>query len=68
MAGKMVMYIHTYDVKHLKTGNIYEVLELGDIIDCTNERDGTPVVVYKRNGQFYVREKDEFERKFMSYF
>lgn len=48
---------------HKKTGNIYHVI-IEDAIDCTNERDGTHVVVYYRDGMFFVREKIEFEQKF----
>lgn len=50
--------------KHLKTGNVYQVLELGNVIDCTNSRDGTPVVIYYRDGKFFVREAEEFKQKF----
>jgi hypothetical protein len=42
---------------------------LFDGIDCTNNRDGTPVVVYLAAGiqkeqKIFVREKAEFEEKF----
>lgn len=58
------MDIKLHSAEHLKTGNIYNVLELGDVIDCTNSRDGTPVVVYYREGKFFVRETKEFKEKF----
>lgn len=48
---------------HIKTGNKYQVLS-DSAIDCTNERDGLPVVVYYRDGLFFVREKAEFLEKF----
>jgi hypothetical protein len=51
---------------HKKTGNYYEVLAEG--IDCTNNRDGTEVVIYRNVGEnspFYVREKAEFLEKFI---
>lgn len=58
------MDIKFHSAKHLKTGNIYQVLELGDVIDCTNSRDGTPVKIYYRDGKFFVREAEEFKQKF----
>lgn len=36
---------------HKKTGNKYQVIA-DEAIDCTNERDGTPVVIYYRDGMF----------------
>ena len=48
---------------HMKTGNLYDVLCM-DAIDCTNERDGTKVIVYTRDGMVFVRERDEFLKKF----
>lgn len=48
---------------HKKTGNRYQVIA-NEAIDCTNERDGTPVVIYYRDGMFFVREKAEFIEKF----
>ena len=48
---------------HKKTGNKYQV-SADEAIDCTNERDGTPVVVYYRDGMFFVREKTEFIEEF----
>jgi len=51
--------------KHNKTGNIYRHLAHG--IDCTNSRDGTPVIVYcpenKENTVFTIETK-EFNQKF----
>ena len=58
------MDIKIHSAKHLKTGNIYQVLELGDVIDCTNSRDGTLVKVYYRDGKAFVREAEEFKQKF----
>lgn len=51
--------------RHIKTGNMY--LVLGYAKDCTNERNGTDVVMYCREGcpeQIYVREWEEFCLKF----
>lgn len=48
-----------------KNGREYEVIKEG--IDCTNERDGLIVVVYickEVEGKLFVREKDEFLKKF----
>lgn len=50
-------------VKHKKTGNYYYKIN-NEVIDCTNSRDGTPAVVYYREGKLFVREKQEFEEKF----
>ena len=58
------MNVKTHTAEHIKTGNIYHVLELGDFIDTTNERDGTHVKLYYRDGMFFVRDAKEFEKKF----
>jgi hypothetical protein len=50
---------------HNKTGKHYRLLARGT--DCTNARDGTPVMVYCPLGNehtIYVREADEFYAKF----
>jgi hypothetical protein len=49
---------------NIKTGNIYELLHFA--LDCTNVRDGTKVVVYKKLDApaIYVRDYDEFYLKF----
>lgn len=48
---------------HNKTGNEYTVE--GEALDCTNSRDGQIVVLYRnKNGQLFVREKNEFLQKF----
>ena len=52
--------------RHNKTGNIYMVLKTG-AIDCTNERDGTKVVVYAPDDDentIYIRDEAEFFDKF----
>ncbi len=50
-------------VSNNKTGKYYAILH--NAIDCTNERDGLDVVVYKdTNHQIFVREKEEFWQKF----
>ena len=51
------------EVKHKKTGNIYE-RAVGTVIDCTNSRDGTKCVLYMRDGKLFVREEVEFNEKF----
>jgi len=51
--------------KHNKTGNIYRHLAYG--IDCTNSRNGTPVIVYCPDDSehtIYTREAKEFNQKF----
>lgn len=50
-------------VTHRKTGNTYYLN--AKAIDATNERDGTEVMVYRNtDGQVFVRELQEFNRKF----
>lgn len=56
------MVLETENWTHNKTGNAYQ--KLFEAIDCTNERDGINVVVYYRDGKFFVREKQEFLEKF----
>ena len=51
--------------KNKKNGNMYIVLN--HAIDCTNERDGTDVIIYypENNKEFLcVRERNEFLAKF----
>jgi len=51
--------------RNLKNGNVYVVL--GHAIDCTNERDGTNVVIYYPENNrdiLYVREEKKFLIKF----
>jgi hypothetical protein len=52
--------------KHLKTGNIYEMVR-DDVINCTNANDEQIMVLYKRTDKpnlIFVREKNEFYQKF----
>lgn len=49
--------------RHNKSGDIYTVVTM-DAIDCTNERADTRVVVYTKNGMTFVREYNEFLKKF----
>lgn len=52
--------------KHLKTGNMYEMIR-EDVINCTNANDHQIMVLYKRDGYpdlIFVREKQEFYQKF----
>jgi hypothetical protein len=48
--------------KHLKTGNLYQVI--GGALNCTNTHDGQQMVVYSRDGKLFVRESYEFSQKF----
>jgi hypothetical protein len=52
---------------NLKDNKVYIVKGHG--IDCTNERAGTPVVIYHEKGspQVFVREESEFDQKFKPY-
>ena len=52
--------------KHLKTGNIYEMIR-DDVINCTNINDDQIMVLYKNDNypdKIFVREKSEFYEKF----
>ena len=52
--------------RNIKNGNVYIIKDYA--IDCTNERDGTEVVIYypENNEDFLcVREKKEFLFKFL---
>ena len=56
----------TTKFKHLKTGDLYEMIR-DDVINCTNANDHQIMVLYKRDGYpdlIFVREKEEFYRKF----
>lgn len=59
----MKSIIEGHNVIHKKTGNMYVRLH-ANVIDCTNSNDGTEMVLYYRDGQFFVREKSEFNKKF----
>jgi hypothetical protein len=49
---------------HLKTGNRYFVL--AEVTNSTNGNNGQAMVLYRNEaGQFFVREKEEFEQKFV---
>lgn len=51
--------------KNNKTGEFYSLI--AQAIDCTNSRDGTPVVIYSPEHEphrIFVREVGEFEAKF----
>ncbi|MBQ3641015.1 DUF1653 domain-containing protein [bacterium] len=52
--------------KHLKTGNIYEVIR-DDVVNCTNANDDQIMVLYKTErypDKIFVREINEFNEKF----
>jgi len=51
-----------FEVKHLKTGNIY--MFLGSAIECTNGREELQYAIYARAGKVFVREWIEFWDKF----
>lgn len=57
-------YKKSMRVVQKETGNVYTVI-VDNAIDCTNERDGTQVVVYCNvEGMWFVREAKEFWQKF----
>ena len=52
--------------RNIKTGNLYILLNKG--IDCTNSRDGMPVIIYSPmndRSHISVREEKEFYEKFV---
>lgn len=50
--------------KHLKTGNIYYLLN-DRVIECTNGREDIKYTVYmNQEGMVFCRESDEFSQKF----
>ena len=52
--------------RHLKTGNIYEMVR-DDVINATNANSEQIMVLYKSDlhrGKLFVREKNEFYEKF----
>lgn len=51
-----------YKYRNKKNGKTYIVL--GEVIDCTNERDGTLCILYTDEKKVFVREKKEFLEKF----
>lgn len=48
--------------KNNKTNEIYYYV--GDSIDATNDREGTVVALYHKDGEMYHRNKREFLEKF----
>jgi len=53
--------------RNIKNGNVYTILN--QAIDCTNERDGTEVIIYypeNKKELLCVREKKEFFIKFIA--
>lgn len=51
-----------YKFRNKKNGKIYMVL--GEVSDCTNERDGTVCILYTDEKKVFVREKKDFFKKF----
>ena len=43
---------------HNKTGHIYVVISM--VTNTTNKNDGDQMVLYQRNGMFFVRDVKEF--------
>lgn len=71
MAGSiylnMSIFMYSKKFKHIKSGNIYELIR-DDIINCTNVNDGQIMVLYCRENipeKIFVREKKEFYKKFV---
>lgn len=50
-------------VKNIKTGRVYYVID-DNVTNATNKDDGTRMVLYARDGNWYVREYEEFNLKF----
>ena len=62
----MSTFMSSKKFKHLKTGNIYEVIR-DDVINCTNSNDGEIMILYKNDkfpNKVFVRERTEFYQKF----
>lgn len=60
------IFMSSKKYKHLKTGNIYEVIR-DDVLNCTNANDEQIMVLYKNEQSpelLFVREKNEFLQKF----
>lgn len=51
-----------YKYRNKKNGKTY--IALGEVIDCTNERDGTLCILCTDEKKVFVREKKEFLEKF----
>lgn len=51
-----------WEATHLKTGNVYQVI--GEAVDATNAASNRAMVIYRGNGQTFVRCADEFVEKF----
>jgi hypothetical protein len=47
---------------NIKNGKIY--IRLRDVINATNKDDGQVMVLYCRNEKYFVREREEFNKKF----
>ena len=61
----MLLRMPVRPVIHKKSGNRYLLIAGG--VDCTNERDGTPVAIYcpdDNQHTIYVRDMVEFNEKF----
>lgn len=52
------------EVIHKKTGKKYAMLMM-QIKDATNATDGRDMILYYRDGLFFVREAEEFYDKFV---
>lgn len=50
--------------RNKKTNGIY--IYIGDITDSTNSREGNVVSLYCKDGNLFVRDKEEFKEKFIT--
>ena len=48
--------------RNKKNGMIYTYIE--EVINCTNQQDGQVMVLYTKDNLLFVREKEEFYKKF----
>lgn len=56
---------HSLWVKNKKNGKIYLVIDR-DVVNATNSQDGQRMILYiDENGDYYVREFEEFYNKFV---
>jgi hypothetical protein len=64
LLNKLVQPKPISKVKHLKTGNMYYLLN-NQVIECTNGREDIEYVLYMNtDGKLFCRERSEFSQKF----
>ncbi len=64
---KLVVSVALKAVTHIKTNDTYYIL-YEDVLDCTNDvvdKDIFMVVYRNKNGKVFVREQNEFWKKFI---